>query len=451
MPPIATFLTGTKIAIETDRSTAPSAGQLNGGGGGSGLAPWWGSGRWFDVITDGLPQTQDMQAIIFPEGHAGQRTVNNQPPVAGRKWSEGEFEAPVVADFLGVLLYAALGGISSNMVPGETSILDAEPGGANDLKLLVLAKQPNSGGNVFRIEVKGTLPSNAGLVSISGIDAYGNGASETITIPREGLYWSRTSWSSVGASSLAVCRLTATSITITGVKNYTHTFFTASCAPTIAMEKLGVPVAGNPASKSHIVPGLVVREVGLTTEANDPEGIFRLSADFEGDPTATSNSTSINAASPLKIWPAWTLKVQRDGGTAWNVVTSMETTIEAGNRNYMTAAGSQSPQGKFAGPVAITGNMTILVDNEFEYDKWRGASSISLHARWYTDWKLTSTQNYELSASFLTYLETVEVDEEDDAYILNADYRTVNDSNFGIGRFTLTNGTPGRAYGNSVV
>ena len=70
--PKTTFSQGVKMAIETDqRGEAPS-----------GLdAHWFEGGKWFDVITDGLPSFYDQQALIFPAGHAGKRSMNQQAPV----------------------------------------------------------------------------------------------------------------------------------------------------------------------------------------------------------------------------------------------------------------------------------------------------------------------------------------------------------------------------------
>ena len=67
--PTATFNQGTRIALEVDRSTAPSTTntRTNGPGG-----PWWaGGGKWFDIVTEGLPGVQEKQAVIFPKATPG--------------------------------------------------------------------------------------------------------------------------------------------------------------------------------------------------------------------------------------------------------------------------------------------------------------------------------------------------------------------------------------------
>ncbi len=444
--PTATFLQGLKLAVETDRSTAPSSThQMSGAG-----APWWGGGRWFDVITDGLPTLQDTQAVIFPSGHAGKRPRNQQAPVVGRKWSEGDLSAPVTADFLGALLYGALGGISSNQVPSTApSLLNNEPIAVNP-KSFVLLAQPDGGGNILRFDLKGQ--NQGGTISISGIDAYGNGASELISFASAGLHYSRTSWSSIGASGVAISGLSAASVTIFGIKRFEHLFFSASSAPTLAIERIGAPTAGA-ASKSHMHVGMNVRKLTMEIPAEAVDGIFKVSSDFEGDPTGTCNGTSINGASVLEIWPSWTMKTTRDGGTNWYVVKNATLNIEAGNKNYRAGAGVQGPQGKFNGPQEISGTMSIILDNELEYQKWQGASQMTLYTRLNTDWRLNTvaSQNYELGASLPMYIEKVTVGDDGDMFSLNLDIRTVEDATWGIANFKLFNGTPGYAYNGGTV
>jgi hypothetical protein len=159
MPPIATFNQGLKMAIEIDRATAPSGTGTTGSG-------WWLGGKWHDIVTDGLPDIQDRQAVIFPTGHAGKRQMNQQAPVQGRQWSDGTFSAPVVADFLGLLLYGALGTASTNEVPStDASVLSQEPLNS-DPKSLVMSNQPSDSGAVLRFEVIHNDEFDSGTISV---------------------------------------------------------------------------------------------------------------------------------------------------------------------------------------------------------------------------------------------------------------------------------------------
>ena len=102
---ITSFTVGTKIGKERNRGTAPSALTTNWANG----SAWNLGGALFDVVTDGMPDLTEHREIIYPQGYAGKRFMNQQQAVVGRIWSEGGFSAPVVADYLGLLLFAALG------------------------------------------------------------------------------------------------------------------------------------------------------------------------------------------------------------------------------------------------------------------------------------------------------------------------------------------------------
>src|SRR3990167_5235953 len=326
MPVYSTFNLGTKIATEVDRGTAPS-GNYDG-------KQWNEGGRWFTVVTDGLPSIQDNQANIFAGGHGGDRRINQQNPVIGRKWSEGDMSAPVVADFLGVLLYAAMGSASTTMTPtssGPTLLLNAEP--LSSPKSLVLNNQPSDGGAILRFIINGIQ--GPGQISVCGIDAFGNGASEIVTTTSAGAYWTRTSWSSIAASGIAISGLSAGTVSLCGIRNYTTTFTHSSVAPTLSIERQGVPTTGEAsANLNHMHVGMALRSLTLETNAEQVDGLFMVSADFEGDPSGASTKTTLHGTSPLKIWPSWGLRIRRDNGTQWDVVQNFTMNITPANANY---------------------------------------------------------------------------------------------------------------------
>ena len=441
---IATFNQGMKIATEINLAVAASgdpAGRM-----------WFQGGRWFNAITDGLPTLQDTQATIFPVGHAGDRRINQQNPVVGRKWAEGNFSAPVVADFILPLLYAAFGNASTNMTPGATASLLANLPLTINPQSLVLTGQPSNSGAVLRFELKGST-SPGGTISICGIDAYGLGASELISLGNNAnaqYYYSRNSYSAIAASGVAISGIDTGSVTIFGVQYWTHTFTTASSAPSLTVERIGNPTAGeSSANQAFINPGLVLQELTLNLDAEANDGIIMADATFQGYPTALSTATSLQAPSPMKIWPSWATRVRRDNGTVWDVVTNFGLTINTGNRVYNAAAGVQNPQGVFFGPQEFTGNVAILLNNELEFQKWRGASQIRFHALISSHWKLTSAQNMEISASIPGFFEDMSVDEGDSDFRFAGNYRVVRDDNYPMS-IAVINGVPGRALHSSL-
>lgn len=436
----ATFNQNLKLALETDRGVSPSGLKLG--------KQWWTGGRWFDIVTDGLPSIQDKNAIIFPAGHAGDRRINQQAPAQGRAWSEGDFSAPVVADWLAPILYGAMGAASTDMVPSFSAaslLLPAEIFSAN--KSFVLNNQPTNGGNFFRFELTGASVALNATISMSGIDTYGNGASELITVTSEGLVYSRTSWSSIGASGINIVAANgAGKVAVLGIQHFKHTFTAASVAPTFSFERSNNPTRGEAsANNSFMNVGMVLRQMTLTNNAESNDGIFMASADFEGDPTGSSTTTTINSPSVMRIWPSWTQRIRRDNGTQWDVVQSFDLTHTTGNRVYRAAAGVRNPQGAFYGATEISGKVSILLNNELEFKKWDNASEIQLHSLWTSPWK-TGASNMQISASIPCYIENATVEDSNGAWVLSADFRIVRNDNFAYA-FSLLNGVPGTGIG----
>lgn len=436
----ATFSTGLKVAIEESYSVAPA---------GSNNAGYWQGGLWFDITTDGLPDMDDRQATIFPQGQAGKRAMNNRAPVVGRKWSDGSFNFEVTSDFFPVIAYAGMGSLSSNMVPStQFELLADEPIAADTSNSLVLTEQPSDGGAILRFWVDTT--SAGGWISVSGIDSHGNGASEVISFGSGGSFWTRTSFSAIGASSIQVYSGNTANITVQGVKYYEHIVSVNETSnPSMSIERHGDPTAGA-TSRSRMYTGMVVQDFSLNTPAEARDGLVTGAVTLEGNPTATCLATSLNSVSAVDVWPSWTLSFTREG-TAYDQVVNFSMDYTAGNRNYRSATGSQNPQGAVYLGQELTGSIDILLSDETEYNRWQGASSNNLVAKWNSPWKLTSTENQLIYASMTQlYFEDLSKNDADGLLQLTGDFRTINDANNGLLKFLFRNTVPGIAYGNTV-
>ena len=437
----AAFSTGLKIAVEATYSVAPSSSQNSG---------YWQGGFWFDITTDGLPDIDDRQATIFPQGQAGKRAMNNRAPVVGRKWSDGSFNYEITSDFFPLLAYAAMGSLSSNMIPStEPDLLLEEllPGAAS--KSLVLLNQPSDGGAIIRFHIPEAAVSG-GWISLSGIDSYGNGASEVISFSTAGSFWTRTSFSSIAASGIEVYSDGAGTLNIQGVQAYEHIIsINETSNPSLSIERHGDPTAGA-TSMSRMYTGMVVQELSMNTPAEARDGLVTGAVTLEGNPTATCVATSLNSVSAVRVWPSWSLSFSRENIT-YDKVVNFSMDFTAGNRNYRTAAGAQNPQGAVYLGQELTGAIDILLNDETEYNRWQGASSNSMVAKWDSNWKLTSTLNQLIYASMNSlYFEDLSKSEDDGLLQMTGDFRTINDANNGLIKFYFRNNVPGIAYGNSV-
>lgn len=438
--PKTTFDQGIMMAVETDqRSEAPSGNNLF----------WWQGGGWFNVVTDGVPSVYDQQALIFPVGHSGKRTMHQQPPVPGRKWSAGDINAVATAEFLPLFLYGALGSASHNTVPSTVSVLMAASGIESDGQQFVPTAQPSDGGAILQIPILGT--NGSGYLVVHGNDTEGNAASETLSWDADAaVLYTRTSFSSITGIDVDSVATIGGSIAVNGIKEFRHTISPGSICPTFSVERIGDPSAGA-ASKSFMHTGMVLQSMGMDSPAATRDGIINISSTWEGDPTATCTAKSIQEASGVRLWPAWILSLTRDGVSYINP-TNHTMTVDAGNRNYRSAAGVQNPQGSFYGGRELTQSFDLLLANESEFNRWRGASKQNLVLTWNTPWKLSTAQNVNLTASLTdTYLETVATGEDDDAFVYSADARSIANALNDLGTFLSIDNIPPNAYGASTV
>lgn len=441
--PRTTFDQGLMVAVETDqRGEAPSGNN----------AFWFQGGNWFSIVTDGLPSLYDQQALIFPVGHAGKRSMNQMPPVPGRKWSAGDITAIATAEWLGQFLYGVLGSASHNTVPSTVPVLMATSAIEADGQTFTLTSQPSDGGAILQIPVDYTgLTTASGRLTVAGTDSEGNAASEILSWDAGSpVLYTRTSFSAVTGITINSAQALGGSIAVNGIKNFIHDIVPASVNPTFSIERLGDPSAGA-ASKSFIHTGMGIQSMSIDSPAATRDGVITVSSTWEGDPTATCTAKGIQEASSVRLWPAWILNVSRDNAIYLNPTDhSME--LNSGVRNYRSAAGVQNPQGTFFGGREMTQSIALLLDNESEFNRWRGASKQNLALVWTTPWILSTGNNVKMEASATdTYIENVSTGDDDDAFIYNADMRNLANAATDVVSIRLTDNIPPNAYGASTI
>ena len=402
-------------------------------------SPWYVGGRWQLAIPEKGSEYRDGQEMIFPRSGVDERIRNRVNPVIGRRWSEGTLTFPFTIE-LAELLFAGLWGPpDTQALVGAGSLLVNEPINESP-KSLVLTAQPGTG-RVLRFELKGT--GNPGTIGVSGIDAYGNPASETISFSSGGLFNSRNVYQAIGASSLAVSGILNGSLTVLGIRR-THFTSGIGLPTTLTIEQAGLPDVGSNSS-SFYYTGVVVKELRLRNDAEAPDGLLKIEADMEGrfSVTCPVSNPQDNASMHL-VWPAWSMQARRDDAD-WNKVANADLRFMSENRNYRPAADSQAPQEILAGAIAVEGDLEVIVDNDDERLRWLGGSSTKLEFNWSAPWKTTNTTQQTMiitlaSARHETYTLGIE---DNGQYRLQSHIRAViNTASGGADDLLLTVTTP---------
>jgi hypothetical protein len=435
--PQSTFNIGLAIAREDVYGVAPSL---------SANPYYWQGGPWVPITVSGTPDLWDRQATIFPEGRAGSRARYNRRPVVGRRWSDGDFSFDVTMDFLPLIVYGALGSMSSNSVPSTNgaSMLELEPVAAATSKSIVLVNQPGDGGAILQIYVGST--SAPGWVNVQGVDSDGFSASEIISFTSSGSLYTRTSFSAIGASSITAWSDNDATISINGIKYFQHIVsVNGSSNPTFSIQSMGDPSAGA-TSRMRVFGGMLVTEFELSTPAEARDGLITGSVSWEGRPTATCDLTDLPAVSAVRVWPAWTLSLTRDS-VPFEKALDLTLSYTAGNRNYRTAVNQQGPQGAFFGSNMLEGSMRLLFNDESEYEVWSGASSNRMVATWTSPYKLSTGVFQKMTASLTElYYSEVSRGEDSDMQILEVDVQSINSAEDGILKMEFLNNIPPNCY-----
>ena len=443
--PYVTFNRGTRASVELTRGVAPTdAAAANS----QAASYWWNGGCWVNIITDGIPDIVDNQATIFAEGFAGRRSKNQYRPVQGRHWSEGGFATVATPDVLAQLLYAALGDASVNALPGGSELapnIVLTAVGAHNL-----VTQPTGGGKFLQFDLR---PNAATSMGVSGIEAYGNPASEILTAATCGVFYTRTAFSSVGASGINTGTASVGALTVKSNAGWQYTIIPASgnSGQTLSIDDLGHPAAGA-TSRSRMHNRMLVRELTIENDAEGNDGLLMLSATFLGDPTATCVAPAIDSASILRIFPGWSLLVRKESGSGigtptWNKVTNFRMNINNESRVYGVANQSRRPVGQFWGGYEVTGEIGVLVDDEIEFNRWQAASVLDMFLQWDAGHDMGAS-NVQLNASlFNAYVESFPAATDDDGQqVVNLGFRTIDGNDLPV-RFLIQCGVPPCALG----
>ena len=405
---------------------------------------YWQGGRWIPVVTSTVPAIEDRQAQVFSPGYAGRRARNTRAPVAGRQWSDGQTTVDVTSDFFPILLYAAMGSVSANAIPSTDFNLGSEDLVAETSHVVVLDSQPSDGGAILRFVITGT--SAAGHISVQGINANGDGASEIIGFTSAGSMYTRTSFSAIGASSITIWSNNGGSVVVDGFKYWDYIISENNVNnPTMTLERIGDPRAGA-TSRAFQHTNMGITELNFAVPADSPDGVISTTFSVEGFPATVVTAGSIGAASSQYVWPSWVLALTRDGSN-WHKVTNADFSYIAGVQNYLAAAGTQSPQGKFFGSRELTGSMDVLVNDEGEYNRWRGLSSQVIVWDMNSPRKLTTNDNLQMTASMnQLFIEDGNLTENNDMLSFGIQYRNVEDSANGLMKWHIKSNLPPSAF-----
>lgn len=350
-----TWKRGLRITREATWGTTPTAGNYNEGG------------KTFSILTTSAPGSLQPNAPhIIPMGQVGKRSMHQYAPVPGRRRAEGSLDIPFASDTGGLLLAAAIGGVSTVLTADAGNPLKAS--GAIGASPATIGSITAPANGAFLAFVIASATGGSGSIAVAGVTADGETVTETVAVSGNGTFYTQRSYASITGNQVVVTHTLTGSptITVNGYLKATHTISQSDSNFSLTIEEHGDPSAGS--GNAWFYKGSLIRNLGIAFDAADQQGLLVLSADFVGKYPVAATKTTFQQ--PVHVpFPAWTAAITRDG-SSYNRVRSFNATYATGSDVVDTANGTQDPQGPFYGSRSLTGQVTFALEGSQEYDDW---------------------------------------------------------------------------------
>jgi len=265
------------------------------------------------------------QAVIFPSGQSGQRSLYNAIPVAGAYESAlGTLEMPVYPELIDPFLYNIFGQVTRTPTAGAAALsstafasvatLDTQPDGTEMLKFTISSSTAASSAVINIIQDSATVESISIPDSASSVD---------------GDYYSKGGYDgSTNAITFTVSgTVTGGNVVIAGVDYVTNVFtpVTTNVIPTLQIEQGGRPEAGS--GNSEFFNGVVVSTSTLSYDRLVTDGLLAWSGNLmgrfpgSGATAGTYNDDAADYYRPIAGWTG-TVSIGGDSGECDRVVSA---------------------------------------------------------------------------------------------------------------------------------
>lgn len=220
-----------------------------------------------------------------------------------------------------------------------------------------------------------------------------------------------------------------------------HTYSWADTPPSLSIEQFKGLYTGSATNVEQFL-GMGVQRLSLSWAPGEDDSILGVSVDLIGKAPGKAATASFTKPTYRPL-PGW--KGECDlGGADFERVVDFELNIETGCVLTKAGAGSQDPQGIAFGGRSVRGSATFLFEDDDEYDDWISDTT----REWILDLKgvdvvetVTTVDYYENLVITLSDLDIAdhEPDDSGDFVVARIDFRSLDDSTNGIGKFELYN------------
>jgi len=389
--------------------------------------------------SDGL---QPKTTIMYPSTAAGNRAMNSALPIAGAYPSElGSLEFAVYPELIDRIFRAVFGSVSRTPTAGSAALastafgsvatLDTQPDGTEQLKFTIASSTAASSAaiNIIQDSVTVetiTIGSNAGTVDGDYYSKGGyDGTTNAITFSVDGT-------------------VTDGMVVVSGIDKNTNVFTAGDTNPSLVIEQAARPEADLGSSYSEYFPGLVIPTLQLAYDRSAPDSMLMATATIMGlTPVRAAAGTYANdAAKYYRPIAGWTGALTLDSAS-WAEVVAANITIQPNTELYATSSGAQDPTGKIEGYFEVFGTLTILPEDETQWDAYRAQTVQDVELTFTTPFYIVDITGYSIKFEFTQFtIEDYTRNSQSMAQGAEIAFRTVYDSSDGPIKATAVSRMP---------
>lgn len=373
------------------------------------------------------------------EGRSGYREMYTTAPVVGNKRSEGGLQGDLLPDSAGILLYAALGAVTSTPVEDAKGTLCTDADISSDAGVLTITAPTSS---VFLRFVITAAAGTAMSITVVGVDANGDTVTEVLPVTlATGAATVQTRHSFHTITSCTAAGFTQGAAEVKGYVTSGHVFTLAETPASYTVVNLGD--SGRDSGEAGFYSGCVLKSVRFDIDASSPAARASYQSEWIGEPA--DYATAPVLYTPVdKPFAGWNAAVTVEGSAYYRVLRAT-LNLNPNNTLIWSADGSQSPHYPIGGQFAMTGQLVLVSEDETEWEYFANNTELNIEITLTNpvdklDAATSKSLKFELTR---TYFSNAQPGNHNGAEALTVDFITNRDSSDGALKATLTNAVYG--------
>jgi hypothetical protein len=400
--------------------------------------PWFLGGSYFALPISADVGLRSMVEKSLPDTRSGYRQQHTYAPVPGNKRAEGGIQGDLLPASAGVLLYAAMGAVSTTPTADAGNPLGSDAD-ISDSAGAITVTNPTS--SAFLRFVITSAAGSSMSITVSGTTPNGDAVTETLPVTlATGDATVQTRYSYTGAVTATAAGFSSGACTVNGYTQASHVFTLADTPASYTIANLGDPGRG---SNAGFYSGSVLKTLRIDIDGSEAASRATYQSDWIGKYAAYATAPTIYA--PVdKPFAGWNASVTVEGSAYYKMLRA-SLNFNPQNTVIWTLDGTQDPRYSIGGPAAMTGQMVLIAEDDTEWGYFESNDELNIELTLSNAYdKLTSSVNKSLLLEMTrTYFTNAQPVNHNGAQAIQVDFVTIRDSSDGNLKATLVNNVYG--------